>query len=337
VPTFWLEVEKYAMSHLADLPAMKNENGNIRIVNNSANEQDMSILCLDAANLKEKIVKKFGMRHLVEQILINMSSSGKIVWFHESDKLKAKIFYRPAVLFDLYFSLFRSNFTQNFLDATINSIRTKLIPPNAKILHKDNIEHLADDFLNKGILHIDLLKILWYPVLLINSVKIVRDIALLFMDFFMLFYPLLPKDKLKQLMNTYVKLKTDSNPEFHDDSRVSLKLCPPDPNEYPELIVFVVPYYLPETGEEFISRTQHKLDYDCQSALRNGLVSSFFVESDSLFPLKLATKYTFTAGQAILKAVFQKFAVSCVLNSDLYYKAHFNNMIYAQNEENSLG
>jgi hypothetical protein len=361
VPTFWLEVEKYVASHLAELPSIKNENGNIRIINNSSHELDISILCFDANMYKEKLVKKFGMRHMVDQILINMSSCGKILWFHDNERLKSKIFFRPGVLFDLFFVLFRSNFDQNFTDATTHSIRTKLIPPNSKMLHKDNFENLKDDFINRGInffrnssqilncfliyffyetgiLHIDLLKMLWFPVLIVNSVKIIREISLLFMEFFMSFYPLLPKDKLKNLLYNYSKLKTDINPEFQDDSQSSLKLTMKDLNDYSELNVFIVPYFLPESNEEFVIRTQGKLEVDCQNAFSNGLALSFFVNSENGTPLpKLVNKYTFATGKTIIKSVFNKFATNCILNSDLYYKAHFNNVIYANNEDNSVG
>ncbi len=179
---------------------------------------------------------------------------------------------------------------------------------------------------------------LWFPVLIVNSVKIIREISLLFMEFFMIFYPLLPKDKLKQLMYNYSKLNTNVNPDFQDDSQSSIKLTMKDLNDYSELNVFIVPYFLPESSEEFISRTQSKLEVECLTAFTNGSAVGFFATGENGVTLpKLVNKYTFASGQTIIKSVFQKFATNCILNSDLYYKAHFNNMIYAQNEDNSMG
>ena len=63
------------------------------------------MLCVDFDYFKDKIIEKYGMSHLIESIAKYLSSSGKIIWFQDTDKLRQKFYLKPSLLFDLLFSV----------------------------------------------------------------------------------------------------------------------------------------------------------------------------------------------------------------------------------------
>ena len=94
-----------------------------------------------------------------------------------------------------------------------------------------------------GLLHIDLLQLLWFPLLITDSKQLVKEIALLFMDAFLFGYPYLPKDKLKQLVQAYTKMNRANN-EFTDDSVLNFALENSELTDF-DFEKLIIPFYLP--------------------------------------------------------------------------------------------
>ena len=160
IPSFWLNISDFAVNKISQIPIIKYIDGNIKIVYNTHSSKDqeanghhnatMSILCVSFLEYRQKIIRKFGMSHLVETVTKYLNSSGKLLWFSDNDKLKNKIFIRPSILYDLFFVLYRSNFIENFTDATVHGLRSKLIQNNTKILNDENLSTLIHNFTKRG-------------------------------------------------------------------------------------------------------------------------------------------------------------------------------------------
>ncbi|CAF0772659.1 unnamed protein product [Brachionus calyciflorus] len=330
IPSFWIEVEKYATQSLSEIPNLKYYEDKIKILSQSS----MSILCLDYSEYRSKIVERYGMSHLVEQITDYLSSSGSIIWFHENEKMKKKVFLRPNIFYEMLFVLFRGNFHENFDDVHRHSVRSKLIQ-NSVNMSQENIENLSSEFLTKGLLQIDLLKMLWYPVLITDSQTILQDVVVLFADMFNLFYPAVSKEKIKILMNNN---KSDFEQTMNDSIYSSFYINPITQSYKNEVVNFnsiIVPFYLPYLSEQaYLSKIRKSLQTECINAAKN-VVNIGIKKSKPLFMSRISQKYTFPWG--LMCGIFEKFSVNCILNSDLYYKNHFKNFIYGYNEDNSIG
>ena len=330
VPAFWTEVENYAVRVLGEIPSTKLVNEKLKIVTRYG-LPSMSMLCVDYDEYKEKIVEKYGMSHLVEQITKYMNSSGKIVWFQDTLYAKRKVFLRPAILFDMYFVLFRRNFAENFTDSHLAALRAKLVNPEVCLneINDANVTKMVNDLLQKGQMHIDLLKLLWFPILIIDSVQLLYEVVTLFMHFFNLGYPQLPKDKLVELFQTYVSDKNDLNryPTHEADHSNVVKPAM-------TYTTIVIPFYLPnlkDKGE--LVRVKQQLQSDCMA---NGLqaIQLKLRKERTKLCAKISQKYTFPWG--LIPGVFDKFSTNCIINSSLYYKVHYKNFIHAANDDNDI-
>lgn len=342
VPAFWTEVQNYACNTLSEMPTTKYVDDRIKIIT-SSNEPNLSMLCVDYDYYKHKIVEKYGMSHLIDQITKYMNSSGFIIWYQDTEKLKKKVFLRPNVLFDLMFVLFRTNFQENFTDSHKQALRAKLC--QSVNLSEENLKLLSDDFLKKGVLNLDLIKILWYPILITDSSYIVQEAITLFADYFHIGYPNLSKEKLKMLFQAYSNKESEAN--LNDSVYSSFVLntnrsntgsVNTTNNQKLNLINFnsvIVPFYLPVLNDpSTVLKIKTDLETDCANSI--SLAVSLGIKKTKPTCLsRISQKYSFPWG--LMSGVFEKFSVNCIINSDLYYKCHYKNFIYAYNEENSIG
>ena len=241
----------------------------------SANPQlPMSMLCVDFEFYKDSIVDKYGMSHLIDAITKYLSSSGKIIWFQDSEKTRQKVFLRPSVLFDMLFVLFRKSFSENFADTySRNNKQSKY----HFSLHDELIVKYSNDLIVKGVLNLDLLKLIWYPVLSVESAELVQDCFVLLSSLFNIGYPeVAPKSKMKQLY---------SNRSNKDD--IDLEL---DPKV--TFTQMIVPFYLPLTDENTIVKARIDLNEQCQKAVAFAVRQKIKPELPKQLA-KLAQKYTF--------------------------------------------
>ena len=268
------------------------------------------------------------MSHLVEQIVKYLNSTGKIMWFQDTMRLKRNIFLKPAALFDMFFVLFRANFAENFIDSHTAALRDKLL--NNSEINDVAINKMTADLLQKGQLSIDLLKLLWFPILIVNSVEILYEIATMFMFYFNLGYPHLSKEKLKQIFEPCIERDRNDLNKIHSHDSVT--------HEYPKTILpfdsIIVPFYLPNIKDKSeISRIKQTLASECRNNSDKAVKLKLRKEKARLCP-HIAHKYTFPWG--LSSGIFEKFSTSCIINSSLYYKVHYKNFIHAANEENDI-
>lgn len=187
---------------------------------------------------------------------------------------------------------------------------------------------------------LDLLKIIWLPLLLVsysNSSQLILDILILFFDFFMLGYPLLPKDKLKQLWHFYYKMAESA---FYEDSFLDLdKMGGAESASFVNhQITFdqiVIPNYLPVVPDDTqLNKANTELRRQCE------LLPTILTRLDAEYMntlFRISQRYQFKSFSSSLDGLFETFSVNCLTNTDLYYKLHARNFIQAYNEENTIG
>lgn len=212
VPSFWIDIENYSCNTLSSMSYSKvseddsqSQNRKINVNNqitaqmgagtcagslsasssssNSLNQQNLTMLFVNYKDYKEKLVDKFGMSHLIESITKYMHTSGRILWFSETESLKSKVFLQPYILFDMLYALFREKFSENFKDHHLQTLRAKLVRNYADFT-KEYIKNLQKELLEKGSLKLDLLKLLWYPILVIDSTQLLTEICILMSYYF---------------------------------------------------------------------------------------------------------------------------------------------------------
>ena len=323
IPTFWIEVEKYVCNDLCEIPTTKYVEEGIEIINNPDNPS-LSMLFIDYNYYKVKTIEKYGMSHLIERITKYLHSAGKIIWFSESELLMRNVFLRPNVLFDMLFVLFRTNFSENFLDSHTEALRRKLLK-NSVIMDEENLKRLEVDLINKGQLSMDLLKLLWYPILIIESNELIQETFLLFAEYFNIGYPDLSKEKLKILLK---KLPSNNSNKVnqHEIDKERKKI---------HFTNMIIPFYLPVLNNvNLIENVRSNLNSDCLKAVAQCVEAGGKKEMPKLLP-KLSHKYVFPWG--LPEGVFEKFTSKCIFNSDLYYKTHFKNFAMAQSHDNTIG
>lgn len=330
IPSFWLEIEKFATNSLSENPHLKYYDDKIKIISSNS----ISILCIDYVEYRSKIVEKYGMSHLVEPITDYLSSSGTIIWLNETEKLKKKVFLKPEILFEMLFVLYRCNFAENFLDVHKQSVRSKILQDSIN-MSPECIEILSNDYLLKGSLHVDLLKMLWYPIMITDSQNLLNEVVVMLAEMFHLFYPNVSREKLKILFST---IKTDFEQTINESIYSSFYVSPATKNLKQETVNFssvIVPFYLPYISEKtHLFKLRRHLQNECSNAIKNAL-SAGIKNSSPVFMPRISQKYTFP--WTLKPGVFEKFSVNCLLNSDLYYKNHYKNVILGYNEENSVG
>ena len=331
VPTFWSEIEHFALNVLSETPKTKYQNEVLNVSQNST-EAHLSILYLDYSSYKKKIIEKYGMGHLVDSITKYLSSSGKIVWFHENEKLRKIVFLRPNILFDMFFVLFRTNFEENFTDTHTQTLRMKLIK-NSIDMSEENMKKLKNDFIDRGLMSMDLLKILWYPILVTDSSDIVREAFLLFSRYFHIGYPDLPKEKLKLLFNAF---------EINKENVDTFRTCEKSMLDMSQLQFTstkftntIIPFYLPNIQNiTDINKLRNDLINKSKNAVTVALKIKLKKEKTRLL-IKLKHKYVFPWG--LMPGIFEKFTTNCILYSELDFKLHYRNCVLAYNETNTIG
>ena len=93
-----------------------------------------------------------------------------------------------------------------------------------------------------------------------------------------------------------------------------------------------------DDDDTVISKFRLNLEKSCHNAVSKAIeFDKLLTKSDYNFFPKLAQKYVFPWGKTLISSIFQNFTVSCLLNSDLYYKAHYKDLVYTFNEENTVG
>lgn len=149
MPTFWSEVENYACNTLSKLSETKYVNDVLKISQNSTSETQLSMLYVEYSLLRQTIIEKYGMSHLVDSIIRYMNSSGKAIWIQDSERFKKKVFLRPSLLFDMFYSLFRTEFKENFTENHMQTLRAKLVK-NSINMNADNVEKMITNLIEKG-------------------------------------------------------------------------------------------------------------------------------------------------------------------------------------------
>lgn len=155
------------------------------------------------------------------------------------------------------------------------------------------------------------------------------------MDLFHLAYPLIGKEKLKTL-SVYMGASSQSKTKKEAIQEAE--------NTLTQINEIVVPFYLPivhditnddtSTTSTLVEKTRSKLRHEWNQAAHKA-VQWRLKKSVPTLVSKMVQKFTFQWG--LMPGVFEKFAVNCLFNSDLYYVNHYRNFIFAYNEENTVG
>ncbi len=234
---------------------------------------------------------------------------------YKSILFQIKVFLRPNALFDMLFVLFRKNFSENFADTySRNNKQSKYLFK----LSDDLIVKYTADLVEKGCLNLDILKLIWFPILTVESTELVQDCFVLLSSFFNFGYPaeIPSKSKMKQLYS------------FRNNT---------EEDEFEPKVTFtqmVIPFYLPLSDTKLIAQLRAELIEQTKKAITFAIKHKLKSEIPKHFS-KLAQKYTFPWG---LKAgIFERFSNTLILNTELYFKSHYKNMFQAFNEENSIG
>jgi hypothetical protein len=92
---------------------------------------------------------------------------------------------------------------------------------------------------------------------------------------------------------------------------------------------------LPKLEEEAeLANTRYSLATMCSAAASES-VSLKLKNEKPAFLARISKKYAFPWG--VMSGIFEKFSVNLIINSDIYYKVHYKNFIYALSEENDVG
>jgi hypothetical protein len=99
----------------------------------------------------------------------------------------------------------------------------------------------------------------------------------------------------------------------------------------------MIPFYMPKI--ENLSKMddiRFQLMQSATELMECAYANSHNSNTNSTKPLipVLGMKYTFL--WSLVTGVFERFSVNCILNTDLYYKTHWKDAIYAHNEQNSI-
>jgi hypothetical protein len=218
----------------------------------------------------------------------------------------------------------------------------------------------------------DLLKLLWYPILITDNAQLLVEVVLLFVTNFYLGYPDLSKEKCKLLFQmyalngqansamsvnerptqtkvnksqlSYYSSQSSSTTNYNNASTVNSSMANQQSTaqitnttklNLPSFSSLIIPFFLPvlDEPEVFIGDLKRQLESECSNAMQLAVRQGLKTKANGLLS-KIAQKYVFAWG--LLPGVFHRFATSTMINSDFYYKSHFRNFIQAQNEENTI-
>lgn len=187
-------------------------------------------------------------------------------------------------------------------------------------------------YLYKGHAHIDLLKLIWFPILITDSTLILKKICLIIMELFHLAYPVLSKDKLKTLLS-YCAMSQSKLKKEQMNQEVE--------NILSQINEIVVPFYLPlvsdvagEALSVVVERIRMKMRHEWTQAAYKAITWKL-KKSVPKIASKIVQRFTFPWG--LMRGIFENFSVNCLFNSDLHYVSHYKNFIHANNEDNTVG
>jgi hypothetical protein len=94
IPTFWLDAEKYFTEKMYEMPMIKIQNNSMMNMNTNENKPYeimysdsvknnlINILCVDYIEFEQRLVYKFGMKHMIEKIAQYLHQNGKLICYH---------------------------------------------------------------------------------------------------------------------------------------------------------------------------------------------------------------------------------------------------------------
>lgn len=180
----------------------------------------------------------------------------------------------------------------------------------------------------------ELLKLIWFPILITDSSELIREALLLFSSYFHICYPDTTKEKLKLLFMSKEIKKENLDTYWSKDSEGIYDLAQLSFTST-KFTNIIVPLFLPSfnhTNE--LNKIREGLILESNLAIQSAIDKRIKKEKTLLGP-KLAHKYIFPWN--LMPGLFEKFTTFCILNSDLYYKYHFKNFVLAYNESRTLG
>lgn len=161
MPTLWADTNRYIESLADNLP----------------------VPYLSWDNFTDRIVNKYGLSNLIDEIAISLSDQGKILVFNEIGTTNRTVFLRPLWLADVLSSLFN---------------RHKKIDPAYQSYMKEYKEY--------GRLHSELICSLWINVL--HRKEYFYHLWNILMRFLLIGYPKLSKKTVKNALNPEEKNQT---------------------------------------------------------------------------------------------------------------------------------
>ena len=281
LPTLWTEANQYIES-LADL---------------------LPTPYLLWENFSERIVKKYGLSHLINEIALSLHDEGKILVLNEISTTDRAVFLRPSWLADLLHNLFRQDMTSTFLDYEKNEIFAM------NNLSESRFQLYKKEFLQHGILHSDLLFSIWCNLL--HKKDDFYHLWLTIMRFFLIAYPKMNKEQLKRLIHTETSDSALRSEKSYNHF-IDLKQNPYDQEDI-QFDYAVVPYYLPIL--------ERKDQEDELKRLNNRLKNLITI------------RYT---SEALPLGYFHRLSVGVILRLNIIYKKHWNNFLIGQHEEKDV-
>jgi hypothetical protein len=251
-------------------------------------------------NFTEKIIRKRGLPHLVNDIAMSLHDEGKILILNEISTTDRVVFLRPSWLTDLLYSLYRQDMSTTYLDYEKNEIFS------LNNISESNFQIYKKEFLQYGLLHSDLLRSLWSSFL--HKKEYFHHLWFTLMRFLLIAYPKMTKEQLKRLIddqtpdsstksfNNFIDIK--QNPYDHEDLKFDYA---------------IVPYYLPLINEnEYQDEFKH-----FNNRLKNIII----------------IRYT---SQSLPFGFFHRCSVSMILRLNIIYKKHWKNFILGEHQEKDV-
>lgn len=254
-------------------------------------------------DFSERITKKYGLSHLINEIAMSLHDEGKVLLVNEISTTDRAIFLRPSWLADLLHNLFRQDMTTTFLDYETNEIFAM------NNLTESRFQLLKKEFLQYGVLHSDLLYSFWSNLL--YKKDDFYHLWLTIMRFFLVAYPKMNKEQLKRLIHVET---SDSalRSEKSFNHFIDLKHNPYDQEDV-QFDYAIVPYFLPKL---------HQKDQEDElNRFNNRLIN------------RITIRYT---SETLPLGFFHRLSVGLILRLNIIYKKHWNNFLIGQHEEKDV-
>ncbi len=132
IPSLWVEVENYVddKGYTMQVPLVKWD------------------------DFVAEVTKRFGMKHLIEQITKYLHEVGKVIWLHDHPTLREFVILRPTWLMELLKAVFR----RDIVDMDMTTQEDTLKQYGISI---SKFESMRTEYRNEGIVHRDLIRFLW--------------------------------------------------------------------------------------------------------------------------------------------------------------------------------